>query len=184
MTEDIQRSSGVWEKLQAGLPVDLDLHVGDGWHLQYNGDRWHGYYQLFRGDTLLMADSDNLDEAAEVLLANAATWQQREHIWLYPAASHLIVYDYQVGDWELVVALARECTPRDPNEAARLHHLARRHPVPAFEIANDCRELGYIDWYIRHQDGFRATGLQDDNDPDTARLRALLEIAAYEDADR
>ncbi len=179
--DHIRRFGSAWNKLEAGLLVDLDLHFGDGWRLQYNGDLWHGYYQLFQGDELLMADSDDLEEAVEVLIANAATWLQRERIFGYPLSSHLILYDYQIGAWELIVALARECTPRNPEEADRLRHLARNHPIPDYEIEHDCTELGYCDWLIRHRDGFRVTGLQDDDDYDTARLRALLEIAAYED---
>jgi hypothetical protein len=91
------------------------------------------------------------------------------------------VYDYQIGDWELVVALARECEPRSAEEADRMRFLARQHPIPDYEIENTCHELGYCDWFIRHRDGFRVTGLQEDDDYDSARLQALLEIAAYED---
>jgi hypothetical protein len=177
----VRRFGTDWEKLEVGLLVDLDLHFGGGWRFAYKGDWWHGYFQLYQGDELLMDGHDEFYEAIEYLVFNALADNQRERVWLYPPMSHAVIYDYQIGDWELVVALARECEPRQPAEAARLRQLARRYPVPAFEIEHDCADLEVCDWYIQHRDGFRATGYQDDDSYDIARLRALLEIAAYED---
>ena len=176
----IRRFGSTWEKLEAGLIVDLDLHFSGGWRLTFNGDLWHGYYQLFFNDEILMADNDDFDEAIEIFFANAAAWLQRDLVFPYAPTSHLIAYDYQIGDWELVVAVARECEPRPAPEVDRLRHFSQRYAIPEFEILHECTELGYCDWHIRHRDGFRITGIQDDDNINTAKTRALLEIAAYE----
>ena len=177
----IQRFGSAWEKLEAGLLVNLDLHFGGGWRFQYNGDAWDGYFELHQDDKLLIDGHDDIYESIEVVVSNAATWLQREHVWLYPKRTHEIVYNYQIGDWELVVALARECEPRPSEEVERLRHLARRYPISAFDIEHNCTDLEACDWYIQHHDGFRATGYQDNDNYVTAQLQALLELAAYED---
>ncbi|MEO0562463.1 MAG: hypothetical protein AAF125_10130 [Chloroflexota bacterium] len=168
----------VYDRLRGGEDLDVDLPLSDGWRLMFFGVYQRGFYQFYRHEDVLMSDTASFSEAVDIVLYNAADDLDPARAFPFIRTTHEVFCRMQLGAWELCVADAQHCTPRTAEEMTQVA-LADK-TLDDHHLMWDCKRLGYVDWYVRHRDGFYVSGTSDE-DANLVLERVVAEIGAYED---